>query len=111
VHFNIIFFFVVRCGALIYYVILLLITLFYSYIAFFIQLEQQILDFSHGLRAVGVAPDEKVALFADNSCRWLVADQGIMATGAINVVRGTRSSDEELFEIYNHSERIFHFKD
>ncbi|EMS60032.1 Long-chain-fatty-acid--CoA ligase FadD15 [Triticum urartu] len=70
------------------------------------QLEQQILDFSHGLRAVGVAPDEKVALFADNSCRWLVADQGIMATGAINVVRGTKSSDEELFQIYSHSESI-----
>ncbi|KAM0830111.1 hypothetical protein ACQ4PT_066436 [Festuca glaucescens] len=70
------------------------------------QLELQILDFSHGLRAVGVAPGEKVALFADNSCRWLVADQGIMATGAINVVRGTRSSDEELFQIYNHSESI-----
>jgi len=30
---------------------------------------------------------------------------GIMATGAINVVRGTRSSDEELFQIYTHSER------
>ncbi|XP_047071762.1 probable acyl-activating enzyme 16, chloroplastic [Lolium rigidum] len=58
------------------------------------------------LRAFGVAPDEKVALFADNSCRWLVADQGIMATGAINVVRGTRSLDEELFQIYNHSESI-----
>ncbi|VAI40163.1 unnamed protein product [Triticum turgidum subsp. durum] len=70
------------------------------------QLEQQILDFSHGLRAVGVAPDEKLALFADNSCRWLVADQGIMATGAINVVRGTKSSDDELFQIYNHSESI-----
>ncbi|KAF7076272.1 hypothetical protein CFC21_080948 [Triticum aestivum] len=70
------------------------------------QLEQQILDFSHGLRAIGVAPDEKLALFADNSCRWLVADQGIMATGAINVVRGTKSSDEELFQIYSHSESI-----
>lgn len=70
------------------------------------QLEQEILDFSQGLRAVGVAPDEKLALFADNSCRWLVADQGIMATGAINVVRGTRSSDEELFQIYNHSESV-----
>ncbi|XP_037444491.1 probable acyl-activating enzyme 16, chloroplastic [Triticum dicoccoides] len=70
------------------------------------QLEQQILDFSHGLRAIGVAPDEKIALFADNSCRWLVADQGIMATGAINVVRGTKSSDEELFQIYSHSESI-----
>jgi long-chain acyl-CoA synthetase len=40
------------------------------------QLEQEILDFSQGLRAIGVAPDEKIALFADNSCRWLVADQG-----------------------------------
>ncbi|VAH96932.1 probable acyl-activating enzyme 16, chloroplastic [Triticum dicoccoides] len=70
------------------------------------QLEQQILDFSHGLRVVGGAPDEKIALFADNSCRWLVADQGIMATGAINVVRGTKSSDEELFQIYSHSESI-----
>ncbi|XP_006665086.2 probable acyl-activating enzyme 16, chloroplastic isoform X2 [Oryza brachyantha] len=70
------------------------------------QLEQEILDFSQGLRVIGVAPDEKVALFADNSCRWLVADQGIMATGAINVVRGTRSSDEELFQIYTHSESI-----
>ncbi|ONM11552.1 putative acyl-activating enzyme 16 chloroplastic [Zea mays] len=46
------------------------------------QLEQEILDFSQGLRAIG-----------------------IMATGAINVVRGTRSSDEELFQIYTHSER------
>ncbi|CAN6321975.1 unnamed protein product [Urochloa humidicola] len=70
------------------------------------QLEQEILDFSQGLRAIGVAPDEKLAIFADNSCRWLVADQGIMATGAINVVRGTRSSDEELFQIYTHSESI-----
>jgi hypothetical protein len=30
---------------------------------------------------------------------------GIMATGAINVVRGTRSSDVELYQIYTHSER------
>ncbi|XP_060671940.1 long-chain-fatty-acid--[acyl-carrier-protein] ligase AEE15, chloroplastic isoform X2 [Ziziphus jujuba] len=68
------------------------------------QLEQEIMDFSEGLRVIGVKPDEKVALFADNSCRWLVADQGIMATGAINVVRGSRSSVEELLQIYNHSE-------
>lgn len=70
------------------------------------QLEQDILDFSEGLRVVGVRPAEKLALFADNSCRWLVADQGIMATGAINVVRGSRSSVEELLQIYNHSESV-----
>ncbi|KAK9266743.1 hypothetical protein L1049_025365 [Liquidambar formosana] len=70
------------------------------------QLEQEILNFSEGLRVIGVKPDEKLALFADNSCRWLVADQGIMASGAINVVRGSRSSVEELLQIYNHSESV-----
>ncbi|GKD21893.1 probable acyl-activating enzyme 16, chloroplastic [Tanacetum coccineum] len=34
-----------------------------------------------GLRVIGIKPTEKIALFADNSCRWLIADQG-----AINVV-------------------------
>jgi len=31
---------------------------------------------------------------------------GMMASGAINVVRGSRSSDAELLQIYNHSERF-----
>ncbi|XP_022869984.1 probable acyl-activating enzyme 16, chloroplastic [Olea europaea var. sylvestris] len=70
------------------------------------QLEQEILNFSEGLRVIGLKPEEKIALFADNSCRWLVSDQGIMATGAINVVRGSRSSVEELLQIYNHSESV-----
>ncbi|GFQ03135.1 probable acyl-activating enzyme 16 chloroplastic [Phtheirospermum japonicum] len=70
------------------------------------QLEQEILNFCEGLRAIGLEPEEKLALFADNSSRWLVSDQGIMATGAINVVRGSRSSVEELFQIYNHSESV-----
>lgn len=30
---------------------------------------------------------------------------GIMSTGAVNVVRGSRSSVEELLQIYQHSER------
>ncbi|CAL1366573.1 unnamed protein product [Linum trigynum] len=70
------------------------------------ELEQEILYFAEGLRIVGVMPREKLALFADNSCRWLVADQGTMAMGAINVVRGSRSTSEELLQIYNHSDSI-----
>ncbi|XP_074276221.1 putative acyl-activating enzyme 16, chloroplastic [Silene latifolia] len=70
------------------------------------QLEQEILYFSEGLRVVGLKPDEKIALFADNSCRWLIADQGAMAMGAINVVRGSKSSKEELLQIYKHSESV-----
>ena len=31
---------------------------------------------------------------------------GMMAMGAINVVRGSRSSVDELLQIYNHSERF-----
>ncbi|CAI0447585.1 unnamed protein product, partial [Linum tenue] len=68
------------------------------------QLEQEILYFAEGLRMVGMEPQEKLALFADNSCRWLVADQGSMAMGAVNVVRGTKSTTEELLQIYNHSD-------
>lgn len=70
------------------------------------EVEEDILNFSEGLRVIGIKPCEKVALFADNSCRWLIADQGIMATGAVNVVRGSRSSVEELLHIYNHSESV-----
>ncbi|KAF9663502.1 hypothetical protein SADUNF_Sadunf17G0057200 [Salix dunnii] len=70
------------------------------------QLEQEILDFAEGLRVIGVEPDEKLALFADNSYRWLVTDQGMMAMGAVNVVRGSRSSVEELLQIYIHSESV-----
>ncbi|CAN1812732.1 Probable acyl-activating enzyme 16, chloroplastic [Linum perenne] len=70
------------------------------------ELEHEILYFAEGLRVVGVMPHEKLALFADNSCRWLVADQGTMAMGAINVVRGSRSTSEELLQIYNHSDSI-----
>ncbi|XP_022964384.1 long-chain-fatty-acid--[acyl-carrier-protein] ligase AEE15, chloroplastic-like isoform X3 [Cucurbita moschata] len=33
------------------------------------QLEQIILNFCEGLRAIGIKPDEKIALFSDNSCR------------------------------------------
>jgi long-chain acyl-CoA synthetase len=41
-----------------------------------VQLEQAILDFAEGLRICGISPDQNIALFADNSYRWLIADQG-----------------------------------
>jgi hypothetical protein len=40
------------------------------------QLEQSILEFAEGLRVYGISPNETVALIADNSHRWLIADQG-----------------------------------
>lgn len=46
-------------------------------------------------RRFGVKPDV-VGLFAENSPRWLVADQGLMRAGAIDAVRGAAAPVEEL---------------
>lgn len=52
--------------------------MFLKYLFDMFQLEQEILNFCEGLRVIGLNPEEKLALFADNSCRWLVSDQGMM---------------------------------
>ena len=51
------------------------------------ELHQQIQQFASGLQALDIQPQEKIALFADNSPRWFIADQGIMMAGAVDVVR------------------------
>ncbi|MBD2464625.1 long-chain fatty acid--CoA ligase [Oscillatoria sp. FACHB-1407] len=70
------------------------------------ELYQQIQQFASGLQALGIRPDEHVALFSDNSPRWLIADQGIMTVGAIDVVRGSQADAEELAFILEHSDSI-----
>jgi len=77
------------------------------------ELLQQIQQFAAGLQAVGFEPglDEtgipkRIALFADNSPRWLIADQGIMTAGAANVVRSAQSEREELLYILSDSGSI-----
>lgn len=63
------------------------------------QMCQQIQQFAAGLQALGVQPANRVALFADNSPRWLIADQGIITAGAVNVVRSAQAEREELLFI------------
>ena len=73
------------------------------------DLYQQIQQFAAGLQALGIEanPEEavppRVALFADNSPRWLIADQGIMMAGAANAVRGATADPEELLYIIQDS--------
>lgn len=73
------------------------------------QLYYQINQFATGMQALGVAenPQEnvptRVALFADNSPRWMIADQGIMMAGAANAVRSSAAEREELLYILEHS--------
>ncbi|MEM9505256.1 MAG: AMP-binding protein, partial [Cyanobacteria bacterium P01_E01_bin.43] len=45
-----------------------------------------------------------VALFADNSWQWLVADQGIMLAGAADAVRSATADQDELLYILEHSQ-------
>ncbi len=70
------------------------------------QLYQQIQQFAAGLQALGIKPGDRIALFAENQPRWLVADQGIMAAGAINAVRGAQADREELLYILSHSDSV-----
>jgi len=68
------------------------------------QLNQNIQQFAAGLQAKGIQPDTKIALFADNSPRWLIADQGIMTVGAVNVVRSAQADAAELAYILTDSD-------
>ncbi|GAA6619537.1 AMP-dependent synthetase/ligase [Scytonema sp. NUACC26] len=67
------------------------------------QLSQQIQKFAAGLQALGVKEGDRISLIADNCPRWLIADQGIMAAGAVNAVRSSQAEREELLYIIANS--------
>lgn len=69
----------------------------------FDDLNAMIQHFAAGLRSFGVKKGDRVSLFAENSARWLVADQGVMSCGAADAVRGVSSSRQELEYIAVHS--------
>ena len=61
-------------------------------------------EFATGLQTLGIQPQTKVALFADNSPRWFIADQGIMTAGAVDVVRSAGAEQQELTYILENSD-------
>lgn len=70
------------------------------------QLWQQIRQFATALQSLGVQFAEeppRVALFSENSPRWFVADQGIIAAGAADVVRSSQADRDELLYIFQNS--------
>lgn len=68
------------------------------------ELWDKIRQFAAGLQSLGLAPQGHVALFADNSHRWFIADQGTMAAGGIDAVRSAQAETEELRYIAEHSD-------
>ncbi|MEB3220290.1 MAG: long-chain fatty acid--CoA ligase [Nostocales cyanobacterium 94392] len=68
------------------------------------ELYQQIQQFASGLQALEVKPEQRISLIADNSPRWLIADQGIMTAGAVNAVRSSQADTDELAYILANSD-------
>ena len=62
----------------------------------FRELHRQIGAAALGFSQLGVTSGDVVALFADNGPRWLLADQGLMRSGAADAVRGSSAPIEEL---------------
>jgi long-chain acyl-CoA synthetase len=60
------------------------------------ELFQQIQKFAGGLQSLGLQVGERVALFADNSPRWLVADLGTLFAGLVDVPRSSQADPQEL---------------
>lgn len=68
----------------------------------------QIEQFAAGIQALGLPAiadniPPRVALFANDSPRWIVADQGLIAAGAADVVRGSDADRQELLYILQNS--------
>ncbi|MEW6494247.1 MAG: AMP-binding protein, partial [Cyanobacteriota bacterium] len=77
------------------------------------QMYQQIQQFAAGLQSLGFRGEldetgipKRIALFADNSPRWMIADQGIMTAGVANIVRSAQADREELLYILEDSGSI-----
>ena len=68
------------------------------------ELQRQIQQFAAGLQALGIKPQQRISLIADNSPRWFIADQGIMTAGAVNAVRSSQADIDELAFILANSD-------
>ena len=70
------------------------------------QLYQRIEQAAAAFAGLGVAAGDVVALFAENSPRWLQADQGLMRAGGADAVRGSAAPVEELRYILEDSSAV-----
>ena len=68
------------------------------------EVAEKIKLFASGLQSLQIQAGEKVALFADNSPRWLIADQGIILSGCADAVRSSLAEKNELLYILENSE-------
>ena len=67
------------------------------------QMYDAMRSFAAGLQSMGLQPGDRLAIVAENSPRWLIADQGSLLAGAVNVPRGGTAPIPELSYILEHS--------
>ena len=70
------------------------------------QLAERIENAATAFRQLGLKDGDVVGLFAENSPRWLVADQGLMRAGGVDAVRGATAPVEELRYILEDSTAV-----
>ncbi len=74
----------------------------FSYADLFEAINNSASAFSH----LGIQAGDVVALFSENSPRWLITDQGLMRAGGVDAVRGASAPAEELKYILMDSEAV-----
>jgi HIP---CoA ligase len=61
----------------------------------FAELEEAMLDSVRGMLALNVEPGDRVALWAPNSTKWIIAALGVLGAGGVLVPINTRFKGEE----------------
>ncbi|WP_436776265.1 AMP-binding protein [Yinghuangia sp. YIM S09857] len=72
----------------------------------FRQFGDHVLDFARAAIARGIRPGDRVAIWAPNSARWLVAAFGAMSAGATVVTVNTRYRGEEAADLLHRSSAV-----
>jgi HIP---CoA ligase len=70
------------------------------------ELDRAVLDVARALLSMGVAPGDRVAIWAQNCWQWCVATLGIAAAGAVTVPINTRFRGREAAQLIGDSRPV-----
>ncbi len=68
------------------------------------ELLRKVRCFGTGLLEIGVKRGEHIGIISDNREEWIVADLSILGLGAVDVPRGSDSTEEEIAYILGHAD-------
>jgi len=72
------------------------------------EFERQVELFAYGLHALGVKRGDRVALHAENSAEWLIADLAILSLGAVDVpIYTTQPADQIEYIVSNAEAKVY----